>query len=81
MSWMPYSGDAAVYESSVRSWTLYKVDPRLRIYALCAILGLIGWPGIARMVPRTDPLPAGAGVHDRDRGDRCARFQKNFPPI
>lgn len=28
----------------------YKVDPRLRIYALCAILGLIGWPGIARMV-------------------------------
>ena len=28
----------------------YKVDPRLRIYALCIILGLIGWPGIARMV-------------------------------
>ena len=28
----------------------YKVDPRLRIYALCVILGLIGWPGIARMV-------------------------------
>ena len=26
----------------------YKVDPRLRIYALCIILGLIGWPGIAR---------------------------------
>ena len=28
----------------------YKIDPRIRIYALCAILGLIGWPGIARMV-------------------------------
>lgn len=28
----------------------YKVDPRLRIYALCIILGLIGWPSIARMV-------------------------------
>ena len=28
----------------------YQVDPRLRIYALCVILGLIGWPGIARMV-------------------------------
>ena len=28
----------------------YQIDPRLRIYALCAILGLIGWPGIARMV-------------------------------
>ncbi|MDO5135912.1 MAG: ABC transporter permease [Eubacteriales bacterium] len=28
----------------------YKIDPRIRIYALCVILGLIGWPGIARMV-------------------------------
>ena len=28
----------------------YKIDPRLRIYALCVILGLVGWPGIARMV-------------------------------
>ena len=28
----------------------YQIDPRLRIYALCTILGLIGWPGIARMV-------------------------------
>ena len=28
----------------------YKIDPRIRIYALCAILGIVGWPGIARMV-------------------------------
>lgn len=28
----------------------YKIDPRIRIYALCIILGLLGWPGIARMV-------------------------------
>ena len=28
----------------------YKIDPRIRIYALCAILGFVGWPGIARMV-------------------------------
>ena len=28
----------------------YKIDPRIRIYALCAILGVVGWPGIARMV-------------------------------
>ena len=28
----------------------YKIDPRIRIYALCAILGIVGWPSIARMV-------------------------------
>lgn len=28
----------------------YKIDPRIRIYALCAILGIVGWSGIARMV-------------------------------
>lgn len=28
----------------------YKIDSRIRIYALCAILGIVGWPGIARMV-------------------------------
>lgn len=28
----------------------YKIDPRIRIYALCAILGVIGWPSIARIV-------------------------------
>ena len=28
----------------------YKIDPRIRIYALCAILGIVAWPGIARMV-------------------------------
>ena len=28
----------------------YKIDPRIRIYALCALLGIVGWPGIARMV-------------------------------
>lgn len=28
----------------------YKIDPRIRIYALCVILGIIGWPSIARMV-------------------------------
>ena len=28
----------------------YKIDPRIRIYALCAILGIVGWPGIARKV-------------------------------
>lgn len=28
----------------------YQIDPRLRIYALCVILGLLGWPSIARMV-------------------------------
>ena len=28
----------------------YKIDTRIRIYALCAILGIVGWPGIARMV-------------------------------
>ena len=28
----------------------YKIDPRIRIYALCTILGIVGWPGIARMV-------------------------------
>ena len=28
----------------------YKIDPRIRIYALCAILGIVGWPGIARMI-------------------------------
>lgn len=28
----------------------YQVDPRIRIYLLCAILGLINWPPIARMV-------------------------------
>ena len=28
----------------------YQVDPRIRIYLLCIILGLLGWPGIARMV-------------------------------
>lgn len=28
----------------------YKIDPRIRIYALCIILGLLGWPSIARMV-------------------------------
>ena len=28
----------------------YQVDPRIRIYLLCVILGLLGWPGIARMV-------------------------------
>lgn len=28
----------------------YQVDPRLRIYLLCAILGIISWPSIARMV-------------------------------
>ena len=28
----------------------YKIDPRIQIYALCAILGIVGWPGIARMV-------------------------------
>ena len=28
----------------------YKIDPRIRIYALCAILGIVGWPCIARMV-------------------------------
>lgn len=28
----------------------YQIDPRLRIYALCLILGVISWPGIARMV-------------------------------
>ena len=28
----------------------YKIDSGLRIYALCIILGLLSWPGIARMV-------------------------------
>lgn len=28
----------------------YKIDSSLRIYALCIILGLLSWPGIARMV-------------------------------
>ena len=28
----------------------YKIDPRIRIYALCAIMGIVGWPSIARMV-------------------------------
>lgn len=28
----------------------YKIDSRIRIYALCAILGIVGWPSIARMV-------------------------------
>ncbi len=28
----------------------YQIDPRVRIYLLCAILGLINWPPIARMV-------------------------------
>ena len=28
----------------------YKIDPRIRIYALCAILGIVGWPSIARLV-------------------------------
>lgn len=28
----------------------YKINPRIRIYALCAILGIVGWPSIARMV-------------------------------
>lgn len=28
----------------------YQIDPRIRIYLLCAILGLINWPPIARMV-------------------------------
>ena len=28
----------------------YKIDPRIRIYALCAILGIVGWQSIARMV-------------------------------
>ena len=28
----------------------YKIDPRIRIYALCAILGIVGWPSITRMV-------------------------------
>lgn len=28
----------------------YQIDPRVRIYLLCAILGLISWPPIARMV-------------------------------
>ena len=28
----------------------YKIDPRIRIYARCAILGIVGWPSIARMV-------------------------------
>ena len=28
----------------------YKIDPRIRVYALCAILGIVGWPSIARMV-------------------------------
>ncbi|MFR8220841.1 MAG: hypothetical protein ACLU9T_07210 [Blautia faecis] len=36
----------------------YKIDPRIRIYALCAILGIVGWPSIARMVSWTDPLPS-----------------------
>lgn len=28
----------------------YQIDPRIRIYLLCAILGLVNWPPIARMV-------------------------------
>lgn len=28
----------------------YQIDPRIRIYLLCAILGLVNWPAIARMV-------------------------------
>lgn len=28
----------------------YQIDPRVRIYLLCAILGLVNWPPIARMV-------------------------------
>lgn len=28
----------------------YRIDPRIRIYLLCAILGLVNWPPIARMV-------------------------------
>lgn len=28
----------------------YQIDPRIRIYLLCAILGLLSWPPIARMV-------------------------------
>lgn len=28
----------------------YQIDPRIRIYLLCAILGLLNWPQIARMV-------------------------------
>lgn len=28
----------------------YKVDPRIRIYLLCLIIGLLSWTGIARMV-------------------------------
>lgn len=28
----------------------YQIDPSIRIYMLCIILGLLGWPSIARMV-------------------------------
>ncbi|MDD3795640.1 MAG: ABC transporter permease [Lachnospiraceae bacterium] len=28
----------------------YQVDPRIRIYLLCALLGLLTWPSMARMV-------------------------------
>lgn len=28
----------------------YRVDPRLRMYLLCLMLGALSWPGIARMV-------------------------------
>lgn len=28
----------------------WKIDPQLRIFVLCAMLGLLGWAGVARMV-------------------------------
>ena len=47
-----------------------RVDPQVRMIYLMLVLGFLCWPGVARHGARPDPLPARAGVHDRDRGLR-----------
>ena len=51
----------------------YKASAKTRIYMLCIVMSIIGWGQHCPYYPRTDLVPARAGVHDGGRGNRYPR--------